>query len=131
MLVLGLGVFRDPGVGIAHGVLNLCALRLALACSFPVGQHHALLVWSRNRGWASRLDSPQPIGALAVTGATKQPARASIHLVSSLCCWLLLAACPSAAQGPPAERTFHTSRADVQKALHEIPSYSSGKLPVL
>jgi hypothetical protein len=66
-----------------------------------------------------------------VIAATKQPARVSVYLVSSLCCWLLLAACPSAAQGPPAERTFHTSRADVQKALHEIPSYSSGKLPVL
>jgi hypothetical protein len=66
-----------------------------------------------------------------VTDATKQPARASIYLISSLCCWLLFAACPSAAQGPPAERTFHGSRADVQKALHEIPSYSSGRLPVL
>jgi hypothetical protein len=66
-----------------------------------------------------------------VTGATKQPARASGYLVSSFCCWLLLAAFPSAAQDPSAERTFHGSRANVQKALHEIPSYSSGRLPVL
>ena len=66
-----------------------------------------------------------------MTAATKQPAHASLHLVSSVCCWLLLAACLSPAQGPPAERTFHGSRVDVQKALHEIQSYSSGRLPVL
>ncbi len=52
-------------------------------------------------------------------------------LVYALCWWLLLAACAVHAQVQPAERTYHASRADVQKALHQIPSYSSGKLPVL
>jgi hypothetical protein len=31
----------------------------------------------------------------------------------------------------PTERTFHTSKAEVQKMLHSIPSYPGGKLPVL
>jgi hypothetical protein len=44
---------------------------------------------------------------------------------------LLLTAGASSAQGPPTERTFHASKADVQKALHEVPSSSGGKLPVL
>ena len=53
------------------------------------------------------------------------------RLIASLCCWWLLAACGSFAQTSPAERTFRASKAEVQKMLHEIPSYSGGKLPVL
>lgn len=53
-----------------------------------------------------------------------------LRLVASLCSWLL-AACAGFAQSPPVERTFHASKAEVQKTLHEIPSYSGGKLPVL
>jgi hypothetical protein len=44
---------------------------------------------------------------------------------------LLLTACTSSAQSSPKERTFHVSKAEVQKALHEIPASSGGKLPVL
>ena len=61
----------------------------------------------------------------------KHSVRASIYPISGVCCWLLLAACLSPAQSPPAERTYHASRAEVQKALHAISSYSGGKLPVL
>ncbi len=60
----------------------------------------------------------------------KRTARAFVCLVASLSCWLLFAAGASA-QSPPVERTFHASKTDVQKALHEIQSYSGGKLPVL
>ncbi len=66
-----------------------------------------------------------------MTGAVKQAARTSVHFVPGVCCWLLLVACLCTAQNPPAERTFHASKADVQKALHEIQSYPGGKLPVL
>ncbi len=54
-----------------------------------------------------------------------------LRIVASLCCWWLLAACGGLSQAPSLERTFHASKADVQKTLHEIPSYSGGKLPVL
>ncbi len=54
----------------------------------------------------------------------------SVPLTASICCWLLLT-CTSSAQSSPAERAFHASKADVQKALHEIPASSGGKLPVL
>jgi hypothetical protein len=57
--------------------------------------------------------------------------RARVSFAASLCCWWLLAAWGSLAQTPPAERTFHASKAEVQKSLHEILSYSGGKLPVL
>jgi hypothetical protein len=57
--------------------------------------------------------------------------RASLRLIASLCCWWLISACASSAQTSPSERTFHASKAEVQKTLHEIPSYSGGKLPVL
>jgi len=57
-------------------------------------------------------------------------ARAFVHLVASLCCWLTLAVAAQA-QSPSAERTYHASKADVQKALRGIQSYSRGKLPVL
>ena len=36
-----------------------------------------------------------------------------------------------AAQTPPVERTFHATKAEVQKALHDIQSYPGGKLPTL
>ena len=65
-----------------------------------------------------------------MTPTAKQIARAFVRLVASLGCWLLLAT-GAPAQSPPAERTFHASKADVQKALHEIQSYPGGKLPVL
>ena len=48
---------------------------------------------------------------------------------SLVCCWLLSAR--AAAQGPPADRTFHASKAEVQKALLNIQSYPGGKLPTL
>ena len=48
---------------------------------------------------------------------------------SLVCCWLLSAR--AAAQGPPADRTFHASKAEVQKALLNIQSYPGGKLPIL
>jgi len=65
-----------------------------------------------------------------VSPSAKQITRALVRLVASLSCWLLLAT-GAPAQGPSAEQTFHASKADVQKALHEIQSYSGGKLPVL
>ncbi|HZD32080.1 MAG TPA: hypothetical protein VE779_10520, partial [Candidatus Angelobacter sp.] len=43
----------------------------------------------------------------------------------------LLAVVAASAQGPQAERKFHVSKADVQKALREIQPSSGGKLPVL
>jgi hypothetical protein len=43
----------------------------------------------------------------------------------------LLAACSLLAQSVPPARTFHSSKADVEKALHAIPSYPEGKLPAL
>ncbi len=60
----------------------------------------------------------------------KQVGSTFARLVASLGCWLLITAGASA-QSPPTERTFHASKADVQKTLHEIPSYPGGKLPVL
>jgi hypothetical protein len=57
--------------------------------------------------------------------------RARFSFMASLCCWWLLAAWGSFAQTLPTERTFHVSKAEVEKSLHEIPSYSGGKLPVL
>ncbi|MGB8889481.1 MAG: hypothetical protein WCC87_22345 [Candidatus Korobacteraceae bacterium] len=56
---------------------------------------------------------------------------ACLGFAASLCCWWLLAACGSFAQTPPAERTFHVSKAEVQKTLLQIPAYAGGKLPVL
>jgi hypothetical protein len=44
---------------------------------------------------------------------------------------LLLALSIVSAQSTSAERTFHASKSDVQKALHDVPSYPGGKLPVL
>ncbi len=52
------------------------------------------------------------------------------YLVASVVCLLSLPS-GAAAQSPLAERTFHASKADVQKALHNIQSYPGGKLPVL
>ena len=62
--------------------------------------------------------------------AAKSTARVFMRLIASLSCWWLLTA-GALAQSPPAERTFHASKADVQKALRGIQSYSGGKLPVL
>ena len=47
-----------------------------------------------------------------------------------ICCWLLLG-CSGYAQTQPAERSFHASPQELQKALHQIPSYPGGKLPTL
>ncbi|MGB9256076.1 MAG: hypothetical protein WCC25_14650 [Candidatus Korobacteraceae bacterium] len=38
---------------------------------------------------------------------------------------------PKSIQSATAERSFHASKADVQKALHQLPAYPGGKLPVL
>lgn len=53
-----------------------------------------------------------------------------IKLLLSLGCMLFLVRALQA-QTAPAERTFHTSKAEVEKALRSIPSYPGGKLPVL
>ena len=57
--------------------------------------------------------------------------RCSRRFIASFCCWWLLAICASSAQTSPSERSFHASKAEVQKMLHEIPLYAGGKLPVL
>lgn len=57
--------------------------------------------------------------------------RASVSVLLGLCGGLLLFVRASSAQSPPPQRTFHASKADVQKALHDIPSYPGGKLPAL
>ena len=56
---------------------------------------------------------------------------AAVLLVAGFCCWLLVVATTSSAQSPQTERTFHASKADVQRVLHELQSASGGKLPVL
>ena len=61
---------------------------------------------------------------------------AATRVLLSLSCALLLCAPVALAQSsaqsaPPLERTFHASKADVQKALHDVSSYPGGKLPVL
>lgn len=66
-----------------------------------------------------------------MSATAKHAPRGDLCLFATFCCWLLLTTCTSWAQSPPTERTFHASKADVQKALHEIPSSSGGKLPVL
>ena len=43
----------------------------------------------------------------------------------------LLLTCAGVAQTSSQQRSFHASKAEVQKALHELPSYPGGKLPVL
>ena len=40
-------------------------------------------------------------------------------------------ACAMQAQSASPSRAFHSSKADVEKALHSIPSYPGGKLPAL
>ncbi len=50
-------------------------------------------------------------------------------IASLVSCCLLPATL--AAQAPPVERTFHATKAEVQKALHDIQSYPGGKLPTL
>ena len=58
-----------------------------------------------------------------------------LHSLRESClCWAvgsLFVAVPSVAQPAPVVRTFHTSKAAVQRALHDIPSYPGGKLPML
>ena len=66
-----------------------------------------------------------------MSAAVKQASRAALRLVTSLCFWFLITDYTGSAQGPPTERTFHASKADVQKALHEVQPSSGGKLPVL
>lgn len=53
------------------------------------------------------------------------------RLVAGFGCWLLIASTISSAQIPQAERKFDVSKAAVQRVLHDIPSASCGKLPVL
>jgi hypothetical protein len=65
-----------------------------------------------------------------VNPATKQRC-AAVRILLGLGCALLLCAAVAQAQSVPPERTFHASKADVQKALHEVSSYPGGKLPVL
>jgi hypothetical protein len=52
-----------------------------------------------------------------------------MKIVLGLTCTLCLA-CAALAQAPT-QRTFHASKAEVEKALRNIPSYPGGKLPVL
>lgn len=56
--------------------------------------------------------------------------RTWIRRLGLIYCWLLLAGC-SQAQTQSPERSFPASPQDVQKALHQIPSYPGGKLPTL
>ena len=64
-----------------------------------------------------------------MTGLAQEPSRR--RLIAIFCCWWLLAALRQLCPDLPHERTFHASKAEVQKALHDIPSYPGGKLPVL
>jgi hypothetical protein len=66
-----------------------------------------------------------------VRAPANQSASAALRVGCFLCCCLMLAAGSVSAQTAPTERTFHASKADVQKALHEVESSSGGKLPVL
>ncbi len=93
------------------------------------GRAESLLVWSGNTGRTSWLDTSQPVGAAPVNHVMDghKPAK----LLIRVCLWVFLSAYLSAAQSPLPERTFHCSKADVLKALHDIPSYPGGKLPVL
>lgn len=52
------------------------------------------------------------------------------ELVISYGCALILT-CAMHAQSMPPQRSFHASKADVEKVLHAIESYPGGKLPVL
>jgi hypothetical protein len=65
----------------------------------------------------------------------RTPGCAATRVLLGLSCALLLCApvalAQSSAQSAPLERTFHASKADMQKALHGVPSYPGGKLPVL
>jgi hypothetical protein len=49
--------------------------------------------------------------------------------------WVWLVVCFSAgaiaAQNTPAQRSFHASKAELEKALHDLPSYPGGNLPDL
>ena len=47
--------------------------------------------------------------------------------------WLLVCLCAGAvaAQNAPAQRSFHASKAELEKALRDLPSYPGGKLPDL
>jgi len=56
--------------------------------------------------------------------------RRRFELVISYVCTLMLA-CGMQAQSTPSQRSFHASKADVEKVLHAIESYPGGKLPVL
>jgi hypothetical protein len=56
--------------------------------------------------------------------------KARIRLVVSYGCALMLAGAMHAQTAPP-QRSFHASKADVEKALRTIESYPGGKLPVL
>lgn len=55
----------------------------------------------------------------------------TVRLGAGLVCWLLLAVGASPAQSAQTDRTFHGSKAAVQKALHDVQATSGGKLPVL
>jgi hypothetical protein len=55
---------------------------------------------------------------------------ACISVVIRLCCVLVMAGAMQAQSAAPVRR-FHSSKADVEKALHGIPSYPGGKLPAL
>lgn len=57
--------------------------------------------------------------------------RAGSFVPMCLCAALLTMQIVAAQTSSPPERTFHVSKADVEKALHSIQSYPGGKLPVL
>ena len=62
-------------------------------------------------------------------GAQRAP-HAALRLVVGFCC-LLHAVGSGSAQSAQTDRTFHASKAAVQKALHDVQASSGGKLPVL
>ena len=61
-----------------------------------------------------------------------KPAAAPNRMTAAvnLCC-VLLVACWMQAQNQANERTFHTSKAEIEKQLKTVASYPGGKLPVL
>lgn len=55
----------------------------------------------------------------------------SAMLIAFASLLLVCVAVAQTTQSASQQRSFHASKAEVQKALHELPSYPGGKLPVL
>ena len=77
------------------------------------------------------MGSPGPTGAVAVIKRVRAALRwgweqrvASAFVIILLCHAL-------SAQAPPAEQTFHVSRADAETALRKLQAYSGARLPTL